>query len=672
MKKVFVSFALFLWVLQSVVSPAYAETLTPELQAAFDKGMAAAEQSEWPLAIKYFSEVEKGQAFYYPVYFNLALAHAKAGNELAAIAWFRAYLAGTPKAPERSKIEKELTSLEVALEAKMRKILKQADDLSMTLPEQNPDYARPRDTALSDLFSDYANAGMIDEAAALLSRMPSTTYLKADSAKQYLATSLVYEGDIPAAEKMASALAAPFKFPVYGAIIGQYPYAFPDADKALSLAKQITDSSQDYTMINFIESLGRNGHTNEALGLLDAIKAQDLKTQAASKLAKAAAEKGDMESAKKVLLIAVPLYQQYAPTVAQDAYSLSRLVDAAKPLCEALIAAGEPQKARAILESVDLSKLDSQSDWTRLHFIDIYCQLEDLTKAESVAAMIYTDPSASGYAKRSLLEAYIKKNDAAKAQSVISGIRENGFDPTFIPRSYAQLGWVKLKSGDKNGVESAFQAMPKLNSWDKPGSTVNEEQFYVELCALANKDGDAETFRASYAKIKDNLSKAQLIRLMAYRFYEKGNLDGAQKMLLESNDSVWDKDNAYLIFDALGFDIVKARIAKNDKAGAEALLDRLFEIAKRFERFEDYEKILGYYKDMGRKDKASELAPLAHNLKRVQLARTFGEDADLVDPDAYFKKIQSEKPESIPGKMGDYAVKLASGLRKLERMESVK
>lgn len=111
-----------------LVTPAQI-TLPPDAQAEFDQGLAAAELQAWPIAIKHFDAAEEklryssGPQFYAPLYFNLGLAHDKAGHELAAIAWFWRYLGTAPDADNAAAVRKEIVSLKVRAEVKIIKLL---------------------------------------------------------------------------------------------------------------------------------------------------------------------------------------------------------------------------------------------------------------------------------------------------------------------------------------------------------------------------------------------------------------------------------------------------------------------------------------------------------------------------------------------------------------------
>ena len=104
-----------------------ADAVPPAAQAAFERGVIAAEQQHWLVALRYFSEAQKKAPAAAPILFNLGLAHAKAGQELAAIAWLQAYLAAAPQAPNAAAVRTEILRLDVATEAKIARIVQEAE-----------------------------------------------------------------------------------------------------------------------------------------------------------------------------------------------------------------------------------------------------------------------------------------------------------------------------------------------------------------------------------------------------------------------------------------------------------------------------------------------------------------------------------------------------------------
>jgi hypothetical protein len=67
--------------------------LPPDAQEAMKKGIMAAKEQEWEIAIQSFQEARKTAPIAPELFYNLGLAESKMpGRELRAIAWFGAYL----------------------------------------------------------------------------------------------------------------------------------------------------------------------------------------------------------------------------------------------------------------------------------------------------------------------------------------------------------------------------------------------------------------------------------------------------------------------------------------------------------------------------------------------------------------------------------------------------
>ena len=128
-----VSFLLFFCLLISVSVPPISEA-----QTAMDRGLAAAKQKEWELAIKYFSEAQKAAPTSPKALFNLALAYDSAGGrELITIAWYRAYLAALPNAANAKQVEKRIIELEIKVEATIGKLIRKAMTATARLPDES-------------------------------------------------------------------------------------------------------------------------------------------------------------------------------------------------------------------------------------------------------------------------------------------------------------------------------------------------------------------------------------------------------------------------------------------------------------------------------------------------------------------------------------------------------
>jgi hypothetical protein len=83
-----------------------------DAETLYRAGLAAAERADWRAAIAYFTAAHQ-RAHLVPKYqYNLGLAHARAGNEVAAVAWLAAFLVAAPDAPNRGAIWSQIAELE--------------------------------------------------------------------------------------------------------------------------------------------------------------------------------------------------------------------------------------------------------------------------------------------------------------------------------------------------------------------------------------------------------------------------------------------------------------------------------------------------------------------------------------------------------------------------------
>lgn len=125
--------------------------LPAEAQTALERGLSAAKQGEWEMAIKYFSQAQKAAPESPEVLFNLALASVRAeGRDLLAIAWFRAYLAAAPKAPNAQQVRAQILDLEIKVEGTIGKLIRFAKDTAAQIP--------PDDYRKSEAYTEIAKA----------------------------------------------------------------------------------------------------------------------------------------------------------------------------------------------------------------------------------------------------------------------------------------------------------------------------------------------------------------------------------------------------------------------------------------------------------------------------------------------------------------------------------
>jgi tetratricopeptide (TPR) repeat protein len=123
--------------------PAQAQTtaatqLTPEAEAAMKKGIVAAKEQEWLIAIQSFQEARKIAPESPAVFYNLGLAESKIpGRELRAIAWFGAYLTAIPNAPNAAAVNDFIAALQIKNHGNINRLIKTAQDAASQTGNQS-------------------------------------------------------------------------------------------------------------------------------------------------------------------------------------------------------------------------------------------------------------------------------------------------------------------------------------------------------------------------------------------------------------------------------------------------------------------------------------------------------------------------------------------------------
>jgi tetratricopeptide (TPR) repeat protein len=123
-----------------VPSAAFAQTtapapLRPEAETAMKKGIIAAKQQEWLIAIQSFQEARKTAPDSPVVFYNLGLAESKIpGRELRAIAWFGAYLTANPNAPNATAVNDFILGLQIKNQANLHRLIETVEDAAGKLP----------------------------------------------------------------------------------------------------------------------------------------------------------------------------------------------------------------------------------------------------------------------------------------------------------------------------------------------------------------------------------------------------------------------------------------------------------------------------------------------------------------------------------------------------------
>ena len=108
-------------------------------QEAVNKGISAAKLPDYPLAIRYFEEARKLAPEAPVIYLNLGLAESKIpGRELRAMAWFGAYLAAYPDAPNAAAVKEQITALDVRNQSAVSRMIKTLEDAANRFNQCSP------------------------------------------------------------------------------------------------------------------------------------------------------------------------------------------------------------------------------------------------------------------------------------------------------------------------------------------------------------------------------------------------------------------------------------------------------------------------------------------------------------------------------------------------------
>lgn len=153
--------------------------LPPAAQHAINRGLAAAERQHWQEAIDRFSEARKFAPDALQTLFNLALVTDKNGNELSAIGWYQAYIAGVTDATTRQQVQNRTKELMARVERKVWWLINLAKDNAVIFEQTAP--------------ADFVAAGnymAIIRAQTILGDIAG-----AKQTAQYVPESLVYEGE---------------------------------------------------------------------------------------------------------------------------------------------------------------------------------------------------------------------------------------------------------------------------------------------------------------------------------------------------------------------------------------------------------------------------------------------------------------------------------------------
>ena len=124
--------------LTAILAPSLAK-VPLEAQSAFNKGILAAHEQEWDVALKSFRDALKITGSASPeIYYNLGLTESKIpGRELRAVAWLSAYLVAAPSAPNTAAVKTAILGLLVKNEGNVDRFIEVARQAAGQVPDQS-------------------------------------------------------------------------------------------------------------------------------------------------------------------------------------------------------------------------------------------------------------------------------------------------------------------------------------------------------------------------------------------------------------------------------------------------------------------------------------------------------------------------------------------------------
>ncbi|MEK6664279.1 MAG: tetratricopeptide repeat protein [Pseudomonadota bacterium] len=197
--------------------------LPPAAQEALNKGIIAAKVPDYLLAIRFFEEARKLAPQAPVLYLNLGLAESRIpGRELRAIAWFGAYLAAYPDAPNAAAVKEEIAVLVVKSQSNLSRLIKMVQDVASQIPEddQMPTMGRDKGHILSEVSKLWAGIGDTAHAQKTAELIIGYAMWK-DAAYLAIAEAQFKAGDIAGASQTAGRI--------------------QDKDKGIAIQKAITE-----------------------------------------------------------------------------------------------------------------------------------------------------------------------------------------------------------------------------------------------------------------------------------------------------------------------------------------------------------------------------------------------------------------------------------------------
>jgi len=427
--------------------------LPPEAQDALKKGVMAAQQQEWLIAIQSFQEARKTAPDAPVLFYNLGLAESKIpGRELRAIAWFGAYLAASQNAPNAAAVNDAIVGLQIKSEGnieRMVNVVQEADGLIPDTPithdngitgfTNKPDIDRVMD--LYKVAVLWADAGNSAKAIDLAHRIGAAGYNQSESLSE-IVVAQAGSGHLADAIKTAASW-----YDVNDSETAQLAIAAAQAKDGDSAAAKATLAAAESTIAGNQSAYVRNselgqiaraqaeiGDIQGAQRTAGLVPSPEAKSRADIDIAHAQVHAGDLAGAQASLLLAQQGVDRWISlTNAQKIVACECALDPHENLGDlevsiagARIEAGDLAGARAaLLVAAREAATDTTANrnYSASNIVCAQAKAGDISGAQATAALI-SDPSQKYSADSHIANAQMKAGDFAGATKTVEMIAD--------------------------------------------------------------------------------------------------------------------------------------------------------------------------------------------------------------------------------------------------------
>lgn len=528
-KRILLSFLIVCFVLPVSVS---ADDTSESWRKNMNAGVAAARNKDWQTAIKYLEAARKTNPNVPEILMNLALVMDKKGGQpLKTIAWYQAYLASRPDAPNASQVKARIAELKQAARQVMKDLIDQARE---TLAGINA-VAHPGNAnlALSSIAGALAVYGDISGAEAAAQKL-TNNYFKADAlgiiAQAYMDKDMIDQGKRTLARAW-DLMNHKIDFNLYDAdrnLIRKINERADDEryDDIISLIEAIENKhTRARVYADIAQFLAGKGKIEKAFGLVPKMTAPREKARALAAIAEEQAKNGDFSGAKKT-----------AGRIGKtDNYDALAFADIAKEYA----AAGQLDEA---LKTVDNIRSDAEPYFRAMSYANIAYALadhhDDRTDAAIQKSLVLIpqvrDKNADKYKARTYLwvaQIQIKSGDSSGALDtlelaarLIAGMAdpEQKEDKNI---NMADLAWLKAKAGDIIAAEETIGAIEipyyKSTAWGK----IYRAQTRNGSMVSARRS--LENAFSAAKSLPDKNERGNAMKVIALMQYDTGDIEGA-------------------------------------------------------------------------------------------------------------------------------------------------